>query len=119
MQIFDKIIIVAILITSLIPSMFLGAGNSRYIPFFIILFISCIHVLISIKRNKNIDRLRNYYVKNKYILSVVLLYIFVIWVASLNTGIKDNLILISGVSFVLVAVHFFIPVIINKKEAMN
>jgi len=112
----QKILIVSLLVTSLIPSMFLNGSNFRYLPAFTVLFISGIYALFNLKKSKNLNHLKIYYQNNKYILVMVFMYLVVIWVSSFKTGIKENLVLISGMTFVLIAMHFLFPVFIKKKE---
>ena len=98
---FGKILIVSILLTSLIPSIFLGGSNLRYLPAFSTLFLFALYSLFCIRNGENRNYLKNYFYENKYILLLVTLYILVICFSSFNVvEINKNLMLVSGISIV-------------------
>jgi len=112
----QRILIIFLLTTSLIPSMFLKGSNFRYLPAFIIVFISGMYALFSLKESKNLNHLKTYYRGNKNILLVVFLYVLMIWVSSFKTGIKENLVLISGITSVLIIMHLLFPLLIQTRK---
>lgn len=74
---FKKVLIISVLITSLIPFIFIDAGKLvGYAPFFILLSVSVIYALMNLKASENLDHIKTYYSKNKFILYVLFLYVF-------------------------------------------
>ncbi len=114
---FGKILIVSILLTSLIPSISLGGSNLRYLPAFSALFLFALYSLFCIRNGENRNYLKNYLYENKYILLIVILYILMIYFSSFNVvEINKNLMLVSGISIILIVIHFLFPVILQKRE---
>lgn len=113
---FGKILIVLLMLTSLVPSMSLGGSNVRYLPAFNVLLMIAAYALFCLKDRENREHLWVYYKGNKYILIVVVLYIITIWVSSYKTGMKESIAMISGISVVLVVMHFLFPVLVKKRK---
>ncbi len=47
---------------------------------------------------------------------MVFMYLVAIWISSFKAGIKENLVLISGITFVLVVMHLLFPIIIQTRK---
>lgn len=111
-----KALIISLLITPLIPSIFLNQSSLRYFPIFLALFASGVYAMVSLKDRKNLAHLKTYYQNNKYILIAVLLFVLTVWSSSFKAGIKENLVMVAGMSLVLIIIHFLFPILIQKRE---
>jgi O-antigen ligase len=111
----QKILIVLLLITSLIPSMFLGGGSLRYMPVFVALFLTVLYCLYCLKKKGNRDHLITYTDRNASLLIIVVLYIVMIWISALTMD-KGTVAFVAGISFVLLVMHIFFPLLVNKRE---